>query len=251
MSIDSEQEGAFVQDSADPVAPEPHRPIRRAYTPISRKVVRDVDSFGRVTRVRIFLWSLVGAFMGFLLGFFLTTQGMGGWIVPVAMLIGWAVVFICALFVVEGAGRAGSTLYAPSGRSTPRKREYSLAESYVARADYERAVAAFEEAIAEQPDDPLPYLRIARLRRDRLDDPEGAARCFKRALEESRMPPGMQLLARKELIELYEVRMGAPRRAAPWLARIAEESAGTPEGAWAAAELARIKAEMARDTDAS
>lgn len=208
-----------------------------------------MDSIDRVARFRIFGWSLVGAFLGFMLGYFFRAQGMGAWIVPVVMLIGWAAVFFGALFLVEGAGRVGSTLYAPSGRSTPRTREHSLAESYVARADYERAVAAFEDAIAEGPDDPVPYLRIARLRRDRLADPEGAARWFKRALHESRMSPGMKLLARKELIELYEVRMGAPRRAAPLLARIAEEAAGTPQGEWAAAELARIKAEMTRDTD--
>ena len=209
---------------------------------------RDVDAFDRVVRFRVLSWSLVGAFLGLLLGAFLTATGSPPWIIAVTMAVGWAVSYFGVLAILEGAGRAGSTLYAPSGRSTPRKREYSLAESLVARGDAEGAVRAFEDAIAEDPSDPLPYLRIARLHRDQLQDPEAAVRWFKRTLAEAEVPPGIALLARKEMVELFTGRLDQPRRAAPILARIAEESAGSAEGAWAAAELARIKEAMREDT---
>ena len=54
--------------------------------------------------------------------------------------------------------------------------------------------------------------------------------------------------ARRELIELYRGKMDAPTRAAPVLARMAEEYDGTPEGAWAAAELAEVKALIAEQS---
>lgn len=205
-----------------------------------------MDVFDRVVRFRVLGWSLVGAFLGLLLGVFLRVQGRPGWIIAVTVVVGWALSFFGPLLILRGAGRAGSVLYTPSGRTTPRKREYSLAESYVARGEHKAAVDAFEESIFEDPSDPLPYLRVARIYRDELADPEAAARWFKRALAESEVPRGVALLVRKELVELYRVRMGEPRRAAPVLARIAEEAAGTPDGRWAAAELARIKSAMAR-----
>lgn len=227
-------------------APSPP-PIRRAYTPQSGRA-RDVDAFERVMRFRALAWSLVGAFLGLLLGVFLVARGEAGWIIAVTTVIGWLMSFFGILAILEGSGRAGATLYAPSGRSTPRKREYSLAESLVARGDARGAVAAFEDAIREDAGDPVPYLRIARLYRDRLDDPEESVRWFKCALAESEAPPGIQLLARKELVELLVRRLGQPRRAAPILARIAEEAAGTSEAEWAAGELARIKDAMREES---
>lgn len=211
--------------------------------------MRDVDAFERALRFRTLSWSLVGAFLGLLLGVFLVATGSAPWIIAVTTVLGWTVSFFGPLALLKGAGRAGSTLYAPSGRSTPHKREYSLAESLVVRGDALGGVAAFEDAIEQDPSDPLPYLRIARLHRDQLDDPEASIRWFKRALSESDAPPGIALLARKEMVELFVGRLNQPRRAAPILARIAEESTGSPEAAWASAELARIKEAMRGDAE--
>lgn len=242
MSDDSRQ-------TPDPAPTDRSGPIRRAYTPVESRS-RDVDAFDRVMGLRALAWSLVGAFLGFLLGVFLRVSGHGPWIILVTTVVGWASSYFSLVAILGAAGRAGSMIYAPSGRTTPRKREYSLAESYVARGEYERAVAAFEEAIVEDPGDPRPYLRVARLQRDRLNDPEASARWFKRALAESEAGRGIALLVRKELVELYRGPLATPRRAAPLLARIAEESAGTPEAEWAARELAEIKAAMSDDQKA-
>lgn len=185
----------------------------------------DVDRFERVARFRVALWSLVGAFLGFLLGIFLVVQGKAGvWVVLLTTLIGWASSYFGPLLVMRWASQAGGTLYSPSGRSTPRKREYSLAESYVARGEYQAGIDAFEEAIIEDPSDSIPYIRVARIQRDRMADDAEAARWFKKALSESETNTGIRTLLRKELLELYEVRMGDPARATPMLARISEST---------------------------
>ena len=128
--------------------------------------------------------------------------------------------------------------------------EYSQAESLTARGLYDEAIAAFEAAIVEDPSDPTPYLMVARIYRDRLARFEDAARWFKRALDESTLPAGIATLARRELIELYVTKMGDPARAAPLLARTAEEQAGTTEGEWAARELVRVKATISGEAEA-
>lgn len=221
------------------------RPVRRGYTPIVDKRASP-DAFERALKMRTLAYSGVGALLGFLLGVFATVNGSGGVLVIIfATLMGWAAVYFGPLALAEASGRAAGTLYAPSGRSTPREKEYSLAESYVARGEYEAALEVFEVAILEDPAKPTPYLRIARIRRDLMGDLHGAADGFRRALTRATMDSGVRLLALKEMVELCEVRLGEPRRAAPLLARVAEQHAGSPEGTWAAEELARIRRRMA------
>jgi hypothetical protein len=226
------------------------KPVRRTYAPPSGR--RDVDQFERAARLRIALWSLVGGFLGFLLGIFLNVQGKAGvGVVVLTTLIGLVSSYFGPLLLMRWAGQAGGALYSPSGRSTPRRREYSLAESYVARGEYQAGVDAFEEAILQDPSDSVPYIRVARIQRDKMGDDTAAALWFKKALAESDTNTGMRTLLRKELLELYEVRMGAPARAAPMLARVCEREEGTADGEWAAAELRRIKEIIAGGSETS
>jgi len=223
-------------------------PIRRDYAQPTGRA--DVDQFERVTRLRVFLWSLVGAFLGFLLGVFMGVQGKAGpFVVIGTTLIGWASSYFGPLLIAQWSAQAGGALYNPSGKSTPHKREYSLAESYVARGQYQAAIDAFEVAILEDPSDSMPYVRVARIQRDKMSDDAGAARWFKKALAESEINTGMRTLLRKELLELFEVGMKEPRKAAPMLARISEEEAGTADGDWATEELSRIKEIIAGESD--
>lgn len=224
--------------------------MRRAYVPVQG--TRRADVFTVATRLRVFLWSLTGAFLGGLLGVFLMVQEeRGPEIVVITASIGWVVSMFLPLILARGAGRAGSRLYAPSGRGTPHRREYSQAETFATRGEYEAAIATFEAAIGSDRRDPTPYLRIARLNRDRLRKYSEAATWFKRALAESDMDVGRLRLTRKELVELYEVRMGSPGKAMPMLARLADEAEGSPDGVWAAGELARIRGLVARPGDHS
>lgn len=220
-------------------------PVRRAY--VAGSGAKDADAFQTVLRLRVLLWSTLGAFLGFLMGVWtVAMQGTGYWVVPVTTVMGWAISYFGPLFVAHVAGSLASTVHAPSGASTPRRKEYSLAESLVVRGLYDEATAAYRQAIEDDPADWQPYVRIARMRRDRASDPEGAAVWFKRALTDVTMPSGPRLLALKEYVELCHVRLKEPGKAAPALARIAELEADTAEGEWAAEALGQIKEAMSQ-----
>lgn len=218
---------------------------RRTFSELpARRGLKDVDASERVLRLRAAAYGLFGAALGGAAALALADRGAPLWLVALCPVLGWLVVTLLTLLLVGSAGRVASTLYAPSSGAPPRKKEHSQAESLVATGRYEEAVAAFELAVEEDPSDPTPYLRIARIHRDHLGRYEEAVRWFRRTVRESAAPRGTAVLARKELIELFTHRMGAPERALPELARMAEELAGSPEGEWAAAELREIKARL-------
>lgn len=205
-----------------------------------------MDGAARATLIRAFTLSLFGLFLG-IMASALGVGGMG-WSVGTAVLVtggAWGLAFLLPLALSSVGGRAAGALHNPSGRSTPSRKEYSHAESLVARGLVQDAIDELELAVVEDGSDPEPYLRIARLYRKPLGRPEDAAAWFKRALKESDMPAGAAYLATRELIELYAGPLGRPERAAPLLARMADEYAGRPQGAWAAEELLQVKAMMA------
>ena len=217
----------------------PLSPRRRSYTERPRGP-RDRDAAETAMKLRVGVWSLIGVGLGFLAGSLAGHPFLGA-------LVGGGGVYGLAMLLVGGAGRVASTLHAPSGATTPRGREHSRAESLLVRGHYAEAVEAFQEAVAGDPTDPTPYLRIARIHRDHLGELETAAAWFRRALRDARVPRGTAVLARRELVELYVHRMKEPRRAAPELARMVEEWEGTEEGEWAARELAAVKEAMRRE----
>lgn len=207
---------------------------------------RDVDA----TESAMLVWTLIAGSLGFVMGGFLAVfvanMGAPGWVAVLCVPFGAVFTGGLTRLLVGGSAGAASTIYNPSGRSTPRRKEHSHAESLAARGQYEEAVTAFELAVAEDPADPWPYLRVARIYRDQLARLEDSARWFRRAFREATDPP---VIARKELVELYVHRLGEPARAAPELARMAEELAGTPEGEWAATELLHVKQLMGQAAD--
>ena len=223
-------------------AGEERRPLRQYR---QRSGERDVDAFERANLIRAAVWSLPGAALGVLAA--VAAVALGGWSLPAAVLAGalvWLATFVTPLIVAVAGGRAAGTLFNPTGRSTPRKREHSHAESLVARGLYREAIEAYEFAIAELPSDPEPYLRIARIERDHLGRYHEAVRWLRNLLSVPGLAPGLRALATREVVELYDNKLREPGRAAPLLARLAGERAGTPEGIWAAEELARVKASM-------
>lgn len=212
--------------------------------------LRDTDLGERVVRLEAGVAAIPGFLIGAVLGLFLWEQEMApAWVALLCPFLFAGALPAVAYAVTSKAGVAASKLYTPEGRAPSKKREYSYAESLVARGMYAEAVDAFEMAVAEDPADITPYLRIARIYRDHLTRFEDAARWFRRALREARVTEGMATLARKELVELYVHRLGEPAKAAPELARMAEEFAGRAEGEWAAAELAEVKRRIAEERD--
>lgn len=222
------------------------RTPQRSFSKISKSKVKDRDLQSVSVRMSAVVAGMVGALMGVALGFLMMEQyGLGLWAIPLCMAGMGLLVSSSLLFVIGSATGTAKGLYNPTGAGTPHKKEYSFPESLAMRGLYEEAISAFELVIVEEKlTDPTPFIRIARIYRDDVEGYEDAARWFNRALKESDMHTGLQSLVRKELVELYRVRLDKPQKAAPMLARIAEDMEGTPDGEWAAQELREIKQRM-------
>ena len=139
-------------------------------------------------------------------------------------------------------------LYMPSGSSTPKRREYSRAKALEIRGEYEESIRAYEVEILNAPEIGEPYLKVARLFRDELKDLDSAVRWFRRAQSEACLLPGEAIRTHREISEIFLHTLREPRRAAPDLARLAEAFPDTPDGQWAAKELAAIKDDMSRES---
>ena len=163
------------------------------------------------------------------------------------ILLGVILVYGVSMGMAHQAGRAASLFYGGSGSSAPPKTGYSYAEALVAKGAAREALTAYEVALVEDPSEPEPYLRIARLLRDELQDPEEAVRWFRRARAEATLSSGQDIRALREIAEVFLHHLPDPRRAAPELARLAEEYPETPDGQWATRELTDIKEEMTLD----
>ncbi len=228
-----------------PVAPDAIRAnlSRRPERPASTKGPGEVDLAARVRLVKAMsLGGVSGGFLGLLAGWFLGHPFLGG-------LLGVLFAGLVPFLVSEKVGGAAHTLYAPSGGSMRPNRDYSRAEALAVRGHHDDAIAVYQEAIDEVPSDPEPYLRIARLLTDRMNDPENAAVWLQRALEETELRDRWEMVLVRELTALYRHRIGAPARAAPLLARIAERHEGSPDGEWAREELADVKRLMTEDAE--
>jgi tetratricopeptide (TPR) repeat protein len=212
------------------------------------KRARDVDSAARARLLRAVSWSFTGATVGGMAGYTGMLYGRWGpgtmWLLALG---GLGLSIATPLIVAALGGRAAGSLYNPSGSGTPRKRGLSHAESLAARGLYDEAIDAYRVAIGEDPTDPTPHLRVARLERDRRGRHEEAATWFKSAFALMEQGTGPALLTLKELVELYTVKLSTPARVAPLLARLAAERPDAPEGAWAREELARVKGAMRGD----
>jgi tetratricopeptide (TPR) repeat protein len=213
---------------------------------MSDRRLKDRDVAESVFRLKALTWSLTGMLLGALLGSYYALQSGRSVILYAALfaIVVWAVAFFGTLFFSEGVARMGGSVYFSSGSSTPAKREYSLAESYVARGQLADAAAEYERNASAHPDDPEPPLRLARLHRDSLRQPQHAVTWFRHALAVKGIAPGVALLTRRELIELYIHHLHEPQRALPELARIAELHPNSPDALWAKRELAELKRQL-------
>lgn len=233
-----------VASRANEEGPLERPPSRRKFSEPTPSRLQDSDASARVRRLRAFVWALPGAFIGFLGGFYVAVQlgGPGAAFYPlVGGAAAGAITYLAVMLISDAAGSAAAVIYNPSGSSVPYERQHSYAASLAARGQHEDAVLAYELIVAEHPGEPEPYLRLARLLRDEMGRYEDAARWFRRARTETVLPPAREVLVSRELIELYRDWLDAPLKAAPELARLAEMHGDTPDGEWAARELAGVK----------
>lgn len=206
--------------------------------------LRDVDTAERVHLYQAALWGLgVGAIMSIPVG--MAAERMWGWPGGPATLIAFVAiagaVFGGSLTIIRRAGQLAGTLHSPSGRSTPYQQDFSRAAALVARGDYPDAAEAYQVHIGERPEDPEPYLRLARLLRDQMGQYDEAAAWFKAGRREARITPAQEVLITHELIELFGNQLDDPVRAAPEFARLIQRFPDSPEARWARTELTEVK----------
>jgi hypothetical protein len=200
---------------------------------------RDVDSAEVAFRLRAAAYAIIIGVVFTGLG--IALAGAAGLLIGIAS---GAVVYFGVLFFAERSGRVAASLYHSSGSSTPARREYSFADSLVARGMYAEAAAQYLQHAEEYTDDPEPRMRRARVLRDHLQDHEQAFLDFKEILAMPALPAETMLAVLREQVELCTHRMREPQRALPYLARISDAFPGTPTAQWARQEIADIKAAM-------
>ncbi len=159
----------------------------------------------------------------------------------VGAVLGYALLFY-AVWVLSSSG-AGlmRNVYHPSGDSTPRRREYSDGQALVLQGLFQEAIDCYQGYVAEYPADPEPCASIARIYRDHLGQYGEAVDWFRRARLAADTTPGQEVLFTREIIEIYQSKLGEPRRAIPELARLADRFAGTREGELAKEELKKLR----------
>lgn len=185
--------------------------------------LKDVDSFQRVNRIQLGVWIVIA----------------------VIGTLAFSPIFVFVPIVVPliqyVAGRIARHVFDPTGRRVPSRPAYSGPESLAVRGRFEDAINAYEVAAREEPRDPEPWLRIARIERGDLKRPQRAIEALRAA--RGRVDPGSPtaLLIAREIADVYLSDLREPTRAMPELARLAASHSDTPQGQWAARELAELK----------
>jgi len=206
---------------------------------------RDSDAAFRARMLLGLAWALfAGLGIGIALAYLFVQRGWVSGPLGVLVALGVAALITgavagAALLASDVAGRTTAHLLHPS--ASRRRSDHSLPRALLARGLLEEAVRAFEVAVATNPNDPEPYLEIARIQRDRLGRPDEALRWFRRARDQSRLSPAEARLLIREIVELPRKHLPDPSGAAPDLARHLAAHEGTPEGEWARTELTELK----------
>lgn len=189
--------------------------------------------FGAGMLITAVAGAMGGQFLLWLPLFFTAVTGVSGYLI--------------GALVIEGAGDVVGRIY--GGGNVGTQREYSHAQSLAVRGDYQGAIAAYEAAAEEFPDDPYPLLLGARVLRDDLEDPETAAEWLRRARTDRTLDRSMDMAISRELVELYDGPLETPAKALPELARLAETHPGTRSAEWAKETMKRLRASLRTDAD--
>lgn len=207
---------------------------------------KDIDSFNVALLLRALPFALIGALLALTAS---ASMGASRGTVILTTLLAAVAGLVVPLYVAERAGRAGASIYHASGSSTPALRQHSLAESLAARGMLAEAAEAYELLSQDYPLDVEPRVRLARLLRDRMQQPEDAAMWFRSAIMLRDIDTATEISLMRELCELHTHRLKTPEKALPWLARLAEKYPDHPGGLWARAEMGEIRQAMKESND--
>jgi hypothetical protein len=181
---------------------------------------------------------------------FLFTSVLGAPVIPaVATAIGVGMVYTLSmeyLVLGSGADHAANLLGLGRGWSRPRNSDYSHPEALAKRGDLDGAAQIYQEAIWANRRDPLPYLRLSRIR-SRMSLHEEAIEILRTALEVARFGLHEEARFLREIHEISSQQLGDAARAAPDLARYLERQPDGEHAEWARRELTFIKERIRED----
>lgn len=171
----------------------------------------------------------------------LSGRGFSLVIVVAASAGGLVAGFVVAFVVHEGAG--GLVEWATAGTRGRSRPEYSQAETLVIRGAYAGAVRLYAAAADENPADPEPLIRGARVLRDHSAAYASAADWLRRA-RERKLTTEQDITIARELIELYVGRLDQTAKALPELARLRDRYPDTRTAEWAANRMGQLRAQV-------
>ena len=200
---------------------------------------RDTDTVARGFRMKAFGWaSFPALFIG---GTVMVKIGL----VPGLLAVGGIFFGVGGGALMFGEVVSRSVRGATNPYGSRRPTDHSRADTFLAKGDASTAIAVLEASLLEFPDDSGAMLRIARIRRDSLSDPEGAFEAFRVARASGALSTSEMRVSIREMLALTG-RIGEPARIAPELARQRDAFPGTDESEWAAAELLEAKRSIDR-----
>ena len=127
---------------------------KRIYQRLSGQVagprLKDTDSAAQVNTARALVYASAGGVIGFAAGAF--KLGLLGGLLGGAL--GYAAVYFMVQWLAGGTAQAMGSIYHPSGKSTPYRRQYSEPQALALRGLFQEAIDCYETYVAEFPDDP-------------------------------------------------------------------------------------------------
>ncbi len=205
----------------------------------------------------------IGLLAGIVLGggLLLTVVGLGI-VGKLLMLAGGALLVLgVVLFVVmrglamPAANALLTFLGFQSGSSTPLAKGYSHIEALTAQGRYREAAAAYRREIASDSKDVEARiqldasLQLAQLLLKHLDDPAGAATCYREVRD--LVPDEARTIGYSlRLVDLYRTRLAAPGRALVELRRLIDRFPESPQVVGARRELQELLDEVQADPEA-
>ena len=199
----------------------------------------------------------IGLLAGIVLGggLLLTVVGLGI-VGKLLMLAGGALLVLgVVLFVVmrglamPAANALLTFLGFQSGSSTPLAKGYSHIEALTAQGRYREAAAAYRREIASDSKDVEARIQLAQLLLKHLDDPAGAATCYREVRD--LVPDEARTIGYSlRLVDLYRTRLAAPGRALVELRRLIDRFPESPQVVGARRELQELLDEVQADPEA-
>ena len=210
------------------------------------KEPRVVEELTAGQRLHVNAWTIFSVGFGALLGIRLAVSG---WHPAVAILGGMIVmpIFVRLMLwlILSVSSAVARQLYNPGGGSVRSRPAYSGPESLAVRGRFEEAIVAYQAAAEEEPDDPEPWLRIARIERMDLRRPQRAVEALRAARQRAPADSPTAMLISRQIAEAQLADPATASRAMPELARLAAAFPQSPTGAWAAQQLRELKARLA------